>query len=82
MNFLSGKKTRLDKKDKVDFKISHKKKAMKFGQVIEYSKINTFSSKNHEENEAGRLVPDIFLFKKTLYEVKASDLHLSFNMFW
>ena len=54
---------------------------MKFGQVIEYSKINTFSSKNHEENEAGRPVPDIFLFKKTLYEVKASDLHLSFNMF-
>ena len=38
--------------------------------------------KNHAKNEAGRLVPDLFLFfKKTLYEVKASDLELSFNIF-
>ena len=34
------------------------------------------------ENEM-RLVPDLFLFfKKTLYEVKSSDEHLSFNMLW
>ena len=39
-----------------------------------------FYFKNHAENEAGRLVPDLFLFsKKALYEVKASDLQLSFN---
>ena len=42
-----------------------------------------FSSKNHTENEAGRLVPDLFLlFKKALYEVKASSQHPSFNIFW
>ena len=41
-----------------------------------------FFFKNHEENEAGRLAPDHFLFfKKALYEVKASCLQLSFSMF-
>ena len=52
---------------------------MKFGQLIEYSKGNIFF-KNHAENEAGRLVPDLFLFfKKDLYEVKASGLQLRFK---
>ena len=38
-----------------------------------------FFFKNHAENEAWRLVPDLFLFfKKALYEVKASDPQLSF----
>ena len=42
---------------------------MKYGQLIEYN--NTFFFKNHSENEAGRLVPDLFLlFKKALYEIK------------
>ena len=41
-----------------------------------------FFFKYHAENEAGRLVPDLFLFfKKALYEVKASGLQLSFNTF-
>ena len=32
-----------------------------------------FFLKNHTENKAGRLVPDLFLFsKKALYEVKAN----------
>ena len=54
---------------------------MKFGQVIVYNKRKVFF-KNHAENKAGRLVPDHFLFfKKALYEVKASGLQLSFNMF-
>ena len=36
---------------------------------------------NHAENEAGRLVPDLFLFlKKALYEVKASGLQLRFDI--
>ena len=35
--------------------------AMKFGQLIEYNKKNIFL-KNYVENEAGRLVPDLFLF--------------------
>ena len=40
-----------------------------------------FFFKNHAENEAGRLVPDLFLiFKKALYEIKASGLQLWFNI--
>ena len=39
---------------------------MKFGQLIEYPKIFLF--KNYAKNEAGKLVPDHFLFfKKALY---------------
>ena len=53
---------------------------MKFGQVIEYNKREVFL--HHAENEAWRLVPDLFLFlKKPLHEIKASGLQLSFNIF-
>ena len=34
---------------------------MKFGQLIEYNKRNIFL-KNYAENEARRLVPNLFLF--------------------
>ena len=34
---------------------------MKLGKSIEYNK-KYFFSKNYAENEAGRLVPDLFLF--------------------
>ena len=34
---------------------------MKFNQLVEYNKTN-ISFKNHAENEAGRLVPELFLF--------------------
>ena len=34
---------------------------MKFGQVIDYNKRNIFLQ-NYAENEARRLVPDLFLF--------------------
>ena len=38
--------------------------------------------KNYAENEARRLVPDLFLFfKKALDEVKENCLQLSFNKF-
>ena len=41
-----------------------------------------FLFKNHAENEATRLVPDLYLFfKKALYEVKAGGLQFSFNIF-
>ena len=41
-----------------------------------------FYFKNHAENEAGRLVPDLFLFfKKALYKVEASSLQLGFTIF-
>ena len=37
---------------------------------------------NHAENKATKPVPDLFLvFKKALYEVKASGLLLIFNIF-
>ena len=51
------------------------------GQVIEYNK-DLFFFKDHAENKAGRLVPNLFLFfKRALYEVKASVLQFSFNIF-
>ena len=57
---------------------------MKFGQLREYNMRNVFF-KNHAENEAGRLLPDLFFFffffKKALYEVKASGLKLSLKIF-
>ena len=41
-----------------------------------------FLFKNHAQNEAVRLVPDLFLFfKKALYQVKASRLQLGSNIF-
>ena len=41
-----------------------------------------FFFKNHGENEAEKLIPDAFkFFKKALYELKASVLQLSFNIF-
>ena len=40
-----------------------------------------FFFKIHAENEAGKLVPDLFLFfKKALFEIKANGLQLSFNI--
>ena len=40
-----------------------------------------FSFKNPTENVAGRLVPVLLLFfKKALNELKATGLHLNFNL--
>ena len=53
----------------------------KLVQSIEYNKI-FFFFKNHAQNEAQRLVTELFLFLgKALKEVKASGLQLSFNIF-
>ena len=53
---------------------------MKFTQVIEHN-MRILFIKNHSENEARKLVPQLFLFfKKALYEVNASGLLLSFNI--
>ena len=44
--------------------------------------IEIFFFKNHAENEAGKRVPDLFLFFKTaLYELIASGLELSLSIF-
>ena len=41
-----------------------------------------FFFKDYAENEAGKLVPDRFLFlKKALYSIKASGLQLDFTTF-
>ena len=61
-------------------KISRSKgnQAMNFGQLIR----EKILFKNHPENEATRLVSDLFLyFKKALYGVKASGQQLGFNIF-
>ena len=53
---------------------------MKSGQVIEYNNRNIFF-KNHTENEAGRLVPDHFLFFKKAGQVagKVSRLYFVYD---
>ena len=54
---------------------------MKLGQLIQHN-VRKFFFKNHAENEARRLVPDLFLFlKKGSYKVKGSVLLLSLNIF-
>ena len=35
----------------------------------------------HAKNKAGRLIAELFFYKKALYEVKASGLQLNFNIF-
>ena len=55
---------------------------MKFGQLMEYNKRNSFFFKSHAENKPERLVPDPFLFfKEALNEVKANGLKLIFNIY-
>ena len=39
---------------------------VKFGHLIEHNKRNIFFFKNYAENEAGRLVPDLFILLKKL----------------
>ena len=41
-----------------------------------------FVFKSCAENKARRLVSDIFVFVKALFEVKTSSKHHSFNIFW
>ena len=55
---------------------------MKLGQLIDYKRIEIFFLKNNAENEAGILVPGLFLFfKYAQYGLKASGLQLNFNIF-
>ena len=47
---------------------------------VKYSEIWSFFN-SHTGNEAEILVPDLFLFlRQTLFEVKASDLHLNVDV--
>ena len=50
--------------------------------LIECNVRNIFF-KNYAENEAGRLLPNLFLFfKNALFKVKTSGYDLSFNILW
>ena len=63
-----------------DISKSKDNQTMKFGQLIECNVV-IFFFKNHAENEARGLVPDLFLFlKRGLCEVKACDPHINFNI--
>ena len=54
---------------------------MTIDQFIEHNKRNIFLE-IHEQNEADRLVSDLFLiFKRILYELKASGCQLIFHIF-
>ena len=60
---------------------SNGNQAMKLDQ-LKFNTVRNNSLKNHLENEAGRLLPDLFLFfRKTLYKIKANDQDLNFNEF-
>ena len=51
---------------------SKSNQATKFGKFFE----------SHAENEAAKLVPDVFFFfNKALFEIKSSGLQPSFNIF-
>ena len=56
---------------------------IKYGQLIEYIKINIFVQKLcYAESKAGRLVLDLLLFlEKAYYVVKTGGPQLSFNIF-
>ena len=41
-----------------------------------------FFFETHTENEAGRLVLDMFFKKTTLFKVKISAQHPNLNIFW
>ena len=57
------------------------KETLKVGQLIEHKKRNIFLLLSYE-NEAVRLIPELFFFfKKALYEVKTSGLQRNFNIF-
>ena len=61
---------------------SESNQIMNFGQFI-FGQLTReiFFFKNHAENET-RPSRSLWVFKKTLYEVNASGLQLSFNIFW
>ena len=56
---------------------------VKFGQLIEYSVSNIFLQKQCRKGGKETSSRPLFsFFKNSLYKVKASGQHLSFNKFW
>ena len=56
--------------------------AMKFGQLINYSVRNVFLQRSCRKCGREASYRPFFVFWKALYKIKASSLHLSFNIFW
>ena len=60
-------------------------KPLQYAYCTTFREINStrvFFFKDYAENKAGRLVPDLlFFFKKASYELKASGMYPSFNIF-
>ena len=56
--------------------------SMKFGQLIECNVRNIFLQKLCRKWHRVSSSRPLFVFYKASYEVKASDQHLSFNVFW
>ena len=60
---------------------SKSNQTMKFGHLIKYNKSNIFLQSCVENETEISSKPLFFLFKKALYETKASGLQLKFNTF-
>ena len=60
---------------------SKENQAMKFGQLIEYNKRNIFHQKSSRKCGRETGSRPLLFFKKVLYEVNASGLQLSINIF-
>ena len=60
---------------------SKSNQTMKFGHLIKYNKSNIFLQSYVENETEISSKPLFFLFKKALYETKASGLQLNFNTF-
>ena len=81
-NFPNFSISKFDLQILPNFSGSRGNQALKFTQLTEYNVENIFV-KNHAENKAWLLIPDLFFFfKKALYKVIAFGEHLSINMFW
>ena len=55
---------------------------MKFGNLIEYNVRDIFLQKSCRKRCFETSSRPFLFFKNTLHEVKASDQHLSVNIFW
>ena len=60
---------------------SQRNQAMTFAQSIEYNKINNFLQRLCRKWDRKTSSESLLFFKKALYEVEASGLKLSFNIF-
>ena len=91
LDFLVLQKKRLHQKDKVNFKIydittwlTNNYLQYKYCPISPHKQKKTIFFKNHPENEAGRLVPDLFLHLRARQKGLQLLFFLSFSprCFW